>query len=106
MNKNEEYPSGAIRSDQTYKARYDLVWWPFINELAKVLAYGSIRYGDRNWEAGMPVTRCFASCMRHLYAWFTGEDIDPETSCNHLAHAAFNLMAMMRLSNTDNDDRS
>lgn len=43
--------------------------------------------GERNWEKGMSWGRCYAACLRHLWAWWRGEDNDPETGLSHLDHA-------------------
>jgi len=43
--------------------------------------------GERNWERGMGWGRVFGAAMRHLWAWWAGEDKDPETGLSHLAHA-------------------
>lgn len=45
------------------------------------------RVGDRNWEHGMKWSRPFGALMRHMWAWWRGEDKDPETGRSHLWHA-------------------
>lgn len=44
--------------------------------------------GERNWEQGMAWGRPFAALMRHMWAWWRGDDKDPETGLSHLWHAA------------------
>jgi hypothetical protein len=39
--------------------------------------------------------RPFSAAMRHLWAWWKGEQADPETGLPHLAHAACCLMFLM-----------
>lgn len=46
-----------------------------------------LRAGERNWEQGMSWGRVFAALMRHMWAWWRGEDKDPETGESHLWHA-------------------
>jgi len=43
----------------------------------------------------------------HLWSWWAGEDADPETSLNHLAHAAWNCLALLEFARThpERDDR-
>lgn len=36
----------------------------------------------------MAWSRVYAAALRHLLAWWGGEDEDPETELSHLAHAA------------------
>lgn len=89
------------------KPRYDLVPLDSLEAVAMVLAYGAQKYGERNWEKGMSWSRPFAACLRHLFAWFIGRDIDPESGQPHLAHAACNLFFLLAFANrkTGTDDR-
>ena len=64
-------------------------------DIVAVLEYGAGIYGKSNWKLGMKWTRCFDAAMRHLWAWFRGENVDPESGLPHLAHAAVNLMFIM-----------
>ena len=61
------------------KARYDLLPPELLEETAQVLAYGAAKYSANNWAAGADWGRYFAAMMRHLWAWWRGEDNDPET---------------------------
>lgn len=56
-------------------------------EIAKVLDFGARKYAAWNWSKGLLYTRLYAALLRHLWAWFRGEDSDPETGLSHLAHA-------------------
>jgi hypothetical protein len=76
------------RKDDGGKARYDLIPPEFPESVAKVLAFGATKYGERNWEKGMKWSRPFAAMMRHMWAWWGGEANDPETGMSHLHHAA------------------
>lgn len=75
------------RKDDGGKARHDLLPPELSESVAKVLAFGAHKYGERNWEKGMKWGRPFAACMRHLWAWWRGERADPETGMSHLWHA-------------------
>ena len=79
--------SEGVKFDEG-KSRYDLIPSEFMEALAWVLTFGANKYGDRNWEKGMPYGRVFAALMRHLWAWWRGESADPETNKSHLWHAA------------------
>lgn len=72
------------------KLRLDLVPVEAIEALGAVLTHGASKYGDRNWERGMAWSRPYAALLRHLLAWWRGEDIDPESGLPHLWHAATN----------------
>lgn len=83
----QEAKLGATKFDQG-KPRYELIPPEMLEEVALVLTYGAVKYsGDRNWEKGMLWSRPFGALMRHMWAWWGGEDNDPETGYSHLSHA-------------------
>lgn len=62
---------------------------------SKVLMFGAAKYADRNWEKGISYERCFSALQRHLWAWWHGQDNDPEWDQHHLAHAMCCLMFLL-----------
>jgi len=80
------------------KLRYDLIPADALEQLAAIYTMGAKKYADNNWRKGMSWSRPFAALMRHLWAWFRGEDIDPESGLNHLAHAAWNCFTLINYS--------
>lgn len=53
----------------------------------RVMAGGAAKYGAFNWgEAGVVAGVYYEAIKRHLEAWWTGEDADPESGESHLAH--------------------
>lgn len=89
------------------KPRTDLIPPTAIWAMAQVFAYGADKYDDRNWEQGLEYHRTFGAIQRHLWAFWQGEDADPESGLPHLAHA---LCGMAMLYDTtcrrpDLDDR-
>lgn len=58
-----------------------------LEEEARVMAHGATKYGRDNWRKGMDFSRLGDAAMRHILAYFDGEDKDPETGLSHLAHA-------------------
>lgn len=71
------------------KTRWDLVPWRALEEMVKAVEFGARKYGENNWrklDEWKP--RYFAAGLRHLKAWFLGEEKDPESGLHHLAHAA------------------
>lgn len=84
----------GVKYDQN-KLRFDLVP-PFAFEnFVKVLGMGARKYSDRNWEKGMDWSRLIASLKRHIHAFETGEDYDPESGLLHMAHVATNAMFLL-----------
>ncbi|WP_308718953.1 dATP/dGTP diphosphohydrolase domain-containing protein [Komagataeibacter xylinus] len=65
------------------------------------------KYPERNWEKGMPLMTCYASLLRHLFAWAQGEDRDKESGSLHLVCVLWNAMAMVAytLRGVGKDDR-
>lgn len=84
----------AVKHDQG-KLRYDLIPAGSLEALVRVYTFGAGKYGDRNWEKGMSWGRVFGAIMRHLWAWWRGEDADSETGISHLAHAAWGCFTLL-----------
>lgn len=51
--------------------------------------------------------RLFGATMRHLWAWWKGENTDPETGKSHLWHAATDIAFLIEYETThpELDDR-
>lgn len=77
------------------KLRYDLFEPNAMKELAKVFTIGATKYAPRNWENGMSWISVLASLERHKEAFKLGEDSDKETKCLHMAHVAWNALALV-----------
>lgn len=81
----------GVKYDQG-KLPWHLYPWDAAEDVVKVLDFGAKKYAPRNWEAGMDWSRVYSAAMRHLIAWWGGENLDPETGLPHLAHAMCCLM--------------
>lgn len=77
------------------KPRVDLVPPSMMLSAASVCAFGAQKYGDRNWERGMPYGKVYASLQRHLLAWWGGEERDAESGMPHTWHVLWNAMALV-----------
>ena len=84
------YDSGANRSDRTGKGRFDLVSPHALLRLAKHYENGAAIHGNRNWEQGFPISRCYDSAMQHLTQVMIGD-----TSEDHWAAVAWQCFAAM-----------
>jgi hypothetical protein len=106
-------PTGAAQANVGLKydggkVRFDLLDPYALEGAAQVLTYGANKYGDRNWEKGIKWSRVFGALLRHAWAMWRGEDLDPETNLPHIDHCAVNVMFLQRYFRTHRvgwDDR-
>jgi len=85
---------GAYKADNG-KAPWHLLPFDALDEIVAVLQQGAEKYPPRNWESGMDWHRPFSACLRHLTAWWMGEDKDKETGLSHLAHAGCCILFLL-----------
>jgi len=88
-------------------ARFDLIPPYPLFAVAEVFNYGSKKYADHNWMRGYKWSLCFSACQRHLWAYWGGEPLDPESGLPHLAHAAWHCFALLEFMHRhpEKDDR-
>jgi len=96
------------RKDDQDKLRFDLIPPGPLQDLVAVYTMGARKYDSRNWEKGLSWGRVFGAIMRHLWAFWKGEDNDQESGLSHLAHAAWGCFALLEYHQThpEMDDRS
>ena len=81
---------------------------PALLTLANVMGLGASKYGAYNWREHKVSSSVYQSAaMRHLLAWWEGEDKDPESGQCHLAHAMACMAILLDAENKGmlNDDR-
>ena len=62
-------------------------------EVGKVLTFGAAKYDEHNWKKLDNLqNRYTGAALRHIFAHMAGEELDPETGLDHLAHALCCLM--------------
>ena len=61
-----------------------------IEAMAEVLQFGAKKYAEHNWKKGAHWSVPYSSMMRHLLAFWEGEDVDPESGLPHLYHVIMN----------------
>jgi hypothetical protein len=88
-------------------ARFDLIPVRPLWALAEHYGRGALKYADRNWERGYSWSFSFAALMRHAWAFWRGEDTDPETGSPHMAAVAWHAFVLMEYARThpEKDDR-
>lgn len=90
------------------KVPMHLVPPPAIIAEAIVFGLGAKKYGPYNWREKTVSSSVYqAAALRHLMAWWEGEDIDPESGESHLAHARACLAILLdaKVHGKLNDDR-
>lgn len=89
------------------KPRMDLLDPEALIQIAKVMTYGAKKYTAHNWRGGISWSRVIAAAIRHLFAFMSGEDLDPETGLSHLAHLGCCVMFLLNFTKThpELDDR-
>ncbi len=96
----------ATKHDQG-KPRMELLPPEALEEIAKVLTFGSKKYDAHNWRKGFEYSRLLGAALRHITAYNGGEDKDPESGLSHLSHASCCLMFLItqEVNGTGTDDR-
>lgn len=100
--------SFGVKADQTVGGvKYDECKPDFslhppiaLEEIAKVWSFGAQKYESFNWAKGFAWRRPVAAALRHIFAWLSGQDVDPESGISHLAHAACNLFMVIHFQAT------
>ena len=96
----------GIKHDQG-KAPISLVPSGALKATARVLAFGAKKYGVHNWRGGMEHSRLSSAALRHIFSYTDGQNLDPESGEEHLAHAICCLMMLLefRIDRKGDDDR-
>lgn len=84
----------AVKKDEG-KPRLDLLPFDALLLVGQAMTFGLEKYSDRNWESGLDWGRLLAAELRHLFAWASGEDTDPESKLPHLAHAGACVLMLL-----------
>ena len=66
-----------------------------LEDVNRVWEYGANKYAAWNWAKGMDWVIPYECMMRHMAAWYRGEEIDPESGQTHLGHAMANLLMLV-----------
>jgi hypothetical protein len=67
-------------------------------EVAKVAGFGAQKYARMNFVLGYQWSLSYDAMMRHLLAFWNGEETDPESGLPHLGHAAWHCLTLMTFS--------
>lgn len=100
----ERFGNGAIREADPHKAAMEGVSPYAMERIGLLYTRGGQKYDDfRNWEKGMPYTRCLGAILRHTYAYMRRDNSE-----DHLAAIAWNAVCLLHYESVESeavDDR-
>jgi hypothetical protein len=89
----EVSPTGGAKGSKP--EQFSMIPVAALAEVARVYGWGAEKYDRDNWRRGYPWHLSFDALMRHVAAFWAGQDFDPESGLHHLAHACFHLFTLM-----------
>jgi hypothetical protein len=90
----QQFNTGSQRDTRNGKGRYDLLMPHAIYLVARQLEEGALKYDERNWEKGQPLSRYMDSALRHLFKHLEGYRDE-----RHEVAAAWNILALIETKN-------
>ena len=85
-----QFETGAQRDSGEGKSRMSLVPHKALNDVMQRYLAGAEAYGENNWKLGMKNSVLYDSTMRHLMAFWTGDESE-----DHLGAALWNIMGLI-----------
>jgi hypothetical protein len=105
-------PSSPLNpKDLIGRRKPSLTFLPFrvLYEIGSGLAEGARKYGPFNWRSGpkLLMSTYVDATMRHLSAFWEGENIDPDSELSHITKAITSLVVLRdaMLAGQAHDDR-
>lgn len=95
MSKNEtihQSPTGAKKAGNLQRG--SLCPPTQMLELFQHFGVGSLKYDDWNWAKGFDWSLSYDALLRHLLAFWSGEDIDEATGTKHIIAVAWHAMVL------------
>lgn len=66
-----------------------------MRDVSPLYAAGAHKYADHNWRKGYDWSLSFGAMMRHATQFWSGEEVDEETGCSHMAAVVFHALALL-----------
>lgn len=77
------------------KAPLSTVSAPVLLELGVAMMEGALKYSRHNYRvSGVRGSVYYDAAIRHLFAWYEGEDIDPASGISHVTKAIASLVVL------------
>ena len=90
-----EKPSNPKDIVGSKKAPMSTVSAPVLAEIGVAMLEGACKYGRHNYRAvGVRASVYYDATMRHLMAWWEGEDTDPDSGMSHITKAITSLVVL------------
>ena len=105
FNSKDTNPKDAVG---TKKVPFSTIPCRVIAEVGLAMLEGSRKYSRHNYRiAGVRGSVYYDATLRHLMAWYEGEDIDPDSGLSHITKAIAGLVVLRdsMISNNWTDDR-
>ena len=97
--KGVKLDSGKNRLGLVFKGFSNALW-----QVGEVGTFGANKYTDNGWQSvENGKYRYTDALLRHLFRYFNGEKIDDESGLPHLAHLAWNALAILELERKNNE---
>ncbi|QHZ59813.1 dATP / dGTP pyrophosphohydrolase [Alteromonas phage vB_AmeM_PT11-V22] len=77
-------------NDNKPELSYILDVMPALKDMVAVMEFGANKYERNNWQRGFPKDKLLDSMLRHIDAFYSGEDVDPESGLPHVGHIMCN----------------
>jgi hypothetical protein len=89
-NANRKFETGAQRNPAAGKGRCDLLPVSALLAVSKLYESGARKFGENNWQQGMPQNVFLDSGIRHALQYVRGD-----TDEDHLVAAVWNLLCAL-----------
>jgi hypothetical protein len=90
------------------KAPFSTVSAPVMAEVGVAMMEGALKYGRHNFRGvGVRASVYYDATIRHLFSYWEGEDVDPDSGLSHITKAIASLMVLRdaMIQNKCEDDR-
>lgn len=106
---NEIKPSNPKDIVGIRKAPMSTVSAAVMAEIGVAMLEGAAKYGRYNYRAvGVRASIYYDATLRHLFSWWEGEDLDPDSGMSHITKAITSLVVLRdaMIQNKVTDDRA
>ncbi len=91
----QSVPPTVLPIDVMRSAPWHLLPGQVMAELGLAMLEGAAKYGRHNYRsAGVRGSVYLDATIRHLFAWWSGEDIDPDSGLSHVTKAVTSLTVL------------